>query len=313
MNKNLILLERFKEMLVAERNLSMNSIESYVRDITKFMHLYDDMEKISQEDIQRYIEILRNNGSRNSTIQRNISSLRQFFGFLYDEKNLHSNPMTHLKTKAKHKTLPKTISEEEMKMLLSYFDNATTKTSIRLRCMLHVLYAGGLRVSELVSLKNDALIYDAESDRHFIIIKGKGNKERIIPLHKHASTSIVQYKQSIRSMSTKKNTCNTYMFSSSISKEGHMTRQGFAKILKKVAEEVGIAREKISPHVIRHAFATHMLNHGADLLSIQKLLGHKDISTTQIYTHVASEKLKKIVEENFDSHKIRAVVDKDHE
>ena len=92
-----------------------------------------------------------------------------------------------------------------------------------------------------------------------------------------------------------------------------MTRQGFAKILKKVAEEVGIAREKISPHVIRHAFATHMLNHGADLLSIQKLLGHKDISTTQIYTHVASEKLKKIVEENFDSHKIRAVVDKDHE
>ncbi|MDR3031153.1 MAG: site-specific tyrosine recombinase XerD [Holosporales bacterium] len=283
------LIERFEEMLAADRNLSLNTINSYRNDILKFLNSGCKLDSESI-DIEKYVEYLRKSCIKQSSIMRNLSALRQFFAFLYDEKIIKINPTLNLKLKNQNKPLPKILSEAEIKSLLFYFDSKTNRNSLRLKTMLHILYGGGLRVSELVSLKKNNLVYDIETNRYMLIINGKGEKERIVPLNELAIEVLSEYIKSIDKNSD-------FLFPSS-AKEGYITRQGFAKLLKKTAIEVGILPSKISPHVVRHAFATHLLAHGADLLTIQKLLGHKDISTTQIYTHVSNKKIKEIVENN---------------
>ncbi|MDR0552999.1 MAG: tyrosine recombinase [Holosporales bacterium] len=293
------LVERFQEMLCAERNLSQNSIASYTNDIKKYL-AFTNNEIIGNIDM--YIESLRNSGIKQSSIFRSVSALRQFFSFLEDEKVIDSNPMVNVKMRSKGLALPKILSETEMLALLSLFDSKMSEASIRLKCMLHILYASGLRVSELVCLTMDSVVTD--SGKSMLLVMGKGNKERYIPLHDLAVQSINEYLDVRATFAPRK--INNFLFPSS-SGSGHITRQGFAKLLKKTASEAGIAPSKISPHVIRHAFATHLLQHGADLVSIQKLLGHSNIATTQIYTHVSNEKIKTLVEEHSNVGELNAL------
>ena len=291
------LIERFEEMIVGEKNLSLQSLSSYRSDVKEFLKFTENRYDVSSEVIQDYIEYLNSKNSKQSSIMRKVSSLRQFFLFLLDEKVISKNPMLDIKLKTKNKPLPRVLSEDEINLLLSYFES---KSNHKLEVMLHILYGAGLRVSELVSLTKDSIIFDEETKRYILLVRGKGNKERIVPLNQFAIEAIRNYLLD----QDPKFKSNQFLFPSH-SKEGHMTRQGFAKLLKEIAIEVGISPQKISPHVIRHAFATHLLSHGADLLSIQKLLGHKDISTTQIYTHISNEKIKKLVESNPNIKKLK--------
>ncbi len=291
------IIERFEEMLVGEKNLSLKSLMAYKADIKNFLKYTESSIDIKKEEIESYIEYLNSKKVKQSSIMRRVSALRQFFAFLCDEKIISQNPMIEIHLKNKNKPLPKVVSEEEIKLLLSYFEK---KSNPKLHAMLHILYGAGLRVSELVSLTKDSVIYDEESKRYVLLVYGKGNKERIVPLNDLAIDAIRVHLRNIN----EKFKSNQYLFPS-YAKEGHITRQGFAKLLKELALEVGIPTKKISPHVIRHAFATHLLSHGADLLSIQKLLGHKDISTTQIYTHVSNDKIKALVESNPNIKKLK--------
>lgn len=288
--KTELLIERFEEMILADKNLSPRTMESYKSDIKNFLNYTDHEINIKSNIIQNYIEFLNEKGIKQTSIMRVLSALRQFFDFLQTEHIIKNNPTGNIKLKQKNKPLPKVLSEKEMQLLLSYFDS---NKNLRLKAMLHILYGAGLRVSELVSLTADSIIQDEETKKYIILIRGKGNKERIVPINNIAIDVIKEYLIS----KSEKFKFSKYLFPSK-SKTGYITRQGFAKLLKQVAIDVGIPRNKISPHVIRHAFATHLLSHGADLLSIQKLLGHKDISTTQIYTHVSNEKIKDLVNNN---------------
>ncbi|MBR1480023.1 MAG: tyrosine recombinase [Alphaproteobacteria bacterium] len=289
-------IERFEEMLVGERNLSLQTVASYKSDIAEFLRFlgtHVDVANATKSDIQDFIAHLTET-SKQSSVMRKVSALRQFFAFLRDEKAITKNPMIGVKLRAKNQPLPKVLSEEEVRRLLTFFE---TNANLRLKAMLHILYGAGVRVSELVSMTRDAIIEDGDTGRYLLLVRGKGRKERIVPLNTTAVEAVFAY---LRTLPVCK-----YLFPSPRAKEGHMTRQGFAKLLKEVAINVGIPPSKISPHVIRHAFATHMLSHGADLLSIQKLLGHKDISTTQIYTHVSDTKIRQLVESNPNLKKLK--------
>ena len=298
------LIERFEEMLVGEKNLSIQTVKAYKNDIVKFFN-YCNVDTVVQQNIEQYIDNMKKNGTKQSSILRNISSLRQFFAFLCDEGVVSKNPTLEIKLKNSSKPLPKILSEEEMCLLLSYFESKNSDDAIRLKAMLHILYGGGLRVSELVELSLDSILRDEETGRFMLMIFGKGGKERVVPLNDFAIESVLSYLE-IRDGFMPTLRVNRYLFPS-FSSQGHITRQCFAKLLKKIAIDVGLFPSKISPHVVRHAFATHLLSHGADLLTIQKLLGHKDISTTQIYTHVSNEKIKQLVESNPNIEKLKVL------
>jgi integrase/recombinase XerD len=281
------LIDRFEEMLVADKNLAPQTISSYKSDIKKFLKIYNI--DVCKNDVGNYIEKLREDGLKQSSILRNVTSLKNFFMFLHDECVISRNPTENIRLKNKDKPLPKVVSEDEMRLLISKFESSGCS---KLKSMLHILYGAGLRVSELVELRTDSITIDDETGRISLIIRGKGGRERVLPLHEVAVRTILDY---IRTRTPVRG--NNFLFPSS-SRLGHITRQGFAKTLKKFATEAGIPGPRISPHVVRHAFATHLLANGANILVIQKLLGHKDISTTQIYTHVSNEKIRKIVENN---------------
>jgi integrase/recombinase XerD len=262
-------------MLIADRNLSLQTVSAYKSDIKKFLRGGESVDVI-KEDIENYIEALRKNGSKQSSILRNVASLRSFFSFLYDEKINVKNPTLNIRLKCKNKPLPKILSKDEMILLISYFDS---KEDARLKAMLHILSGAGLRISELVGLTLDSIVKDDETNRITLIIRGKGGGERMLPLNEIAIQSISEYIQ-LKGLQNR----NNFLFPSN-SKSGHITRQGFTKILKKLAIEVWILPSKISPHVIRHAFATHLMSNGADILTIQRLLGHKNISRHR-FTHM---------------------------
>ncbi|MDR0695566.1 MAG: tyrosine recombinase [Holosporales bacterium] len=291
---NKVLIERFEEMLAAERNLSLSSIVAYRTDVSRILDGSKDVTELKKTDLEAHIRNLREAGAKSTTIRRRISALRQFFAFLLDEQVISENPMIGIKTRSNDKPLPKVLSVEEMRRLLLCMDN---KKHLRFMAMLHILYGAGLRVSELASLQIDSIRRDADTKRTFLLVRGKGNKDRVIPLNELAVGVINKY------LIVRQPRISKYLFPSR-SKSGHITRQGFAKLLKKIASGAGIGGEHISPHVVRHAFATHLLANGADLISIQKLLGHKDISTTQIYTHVSNEKIRTLVESNSNLQKL---------
>ena len=291
------IIERYAEMLVGEKNLSLTTIDCYTKDIKQFLHYTEGRIDLCREDIEDYIDYLNGKATRATTLRRKISSIRSFYSFLCDEQIIKSDPMTGIKLKTKTTNLPKVLSEDEIKALISWFDENKNK---RLKAMLHILYGAGLRVTELVTLTKDCVVYDEETDRYVLLVRGKGNKERIVPLHSVAIDALKQHLQDIDEHFKS----SKYIFPSN-AKEGHITRQGFALLLKELAVNVGIPPSKISPHVLRHAFATHMLSHGADLLSIQKLLGHKDITTTQIYTHISNDNKRQLVEKNPNIKKLK--------
>lgn len=271
-------IEIFLEALSAEKGRSQKTLAAYSSYLHHAQDTIGDLLTATNDDIQNY---LSNLPDKPSSIARKASSLRTFYKFLMLEKIITKNPTLNLDLPKRERALPKYLSPEEIESLISSSDDV--KTSVRLRCMIELLYASGLRVSELCELPLSANLGDR------LLIHGKGAKERLVPMHEgaqHALHKWLEYRGDIDSK---------YIFPTN-SNSGHITRDGFFKILKKCAVLAGIDPNRVSPHVLRHSFASHLLSGGANLRAIQTMLGHEDISTTQIYTHVLPEKLRDTVE-----------------
>ena len=280
--KNLI--EEFLRYLLIDKGYSNNTIESYKRDLIKFLEYNKNksIDSISNDDLKEYIKYLSKDNLNDKSISRNISCLKSFYKFLVIDKKIKNNPAESLYIPKVRKSLPNILTEDEILKLLDV--NLSDNYSYRNKAMLELMYGTGLRVSELVNLKLNDIDLNQEIVRTF----GKGSKERIIPIGEFASESLKVYINNYRNSMLKKYN-NDYLF---LNNHGNqMTRQGFFKIIKNLAKEKGIEKE-LSPHTLRHSFASHLLKYGADLRTIQELLGHSDISTTQIYTHITNEQLK---------------------
>lgn len=292
-NENIIAV--FLDKIGAEDGLSKNTILSYQKDLQLLEEFLISKKtalvKASSDDLRKFLIHLHNKNLRSTSISRKISCFKNFYRFLHDDKIIESNPTTNLETPKAQMKLPKMLSEEEILRLLEASSQDDSIKLVRLNCMLEILYSSGLRVSELVSLPLSSI----QNDKEYLIVKGKGNKERIAVLNASALKAIKKY-LAMRNSSSHKN--SVWMFVGNSLKgnhDVHMTRQGFHKALKELARLANIDEDKVHPHVIRHSFASHLLNRGADLRVLQELLGHSDISTTQIYTHVLDSKLKDLV------------------
>ena len=278
----------FFHYLQVERGLSDNTLMSYKRDLNRYTEKmkadqHVSWNEINRADIVSFLYQLRDEGKSAATIARTISSIRQFHHFLLREEIVHHDVTLHIETPKKEKKLPNILSINEVDKLLNI--NSNSPLDIRNKAMLELMYATGLRVSELVSLKTD----DLHLTMGFIRCFGKGSRERIVPLGDVAEQAVENYLQNSRQNLLKKNRDEKVLF---LNQHGRpMTRQGFWKILKKLTVEADIAKD-ITPHTLRHSFATHLLENGADLRAVQEMLGHSDISTTQIYTHVTKTRLK---------------------
>lgn len=283
-------IEKFIEYLIIDKKYSENTVKSYKNDLKKYETFMKNIniQNIKENHIKNYLKYLKDNNNDNRTINHNISTLRSFYKFLLIEKIIKDNPMEYIEMPKTKKSLPKTLSIEEIDKLLDI--KLTDSFSYRNKAMLELMYSSGLRVSELVNVK----IHDIDVSNCIIRIMGKGKKERIVPLGDYAIKYIELYLKEHRNKLIKRE-LNEYLFLNNHGKK--MTRQGFFKILKQLAHEKNIKTD-FSPHTLRHSFATHLLNGGADLRSIQEMLGHESISTTQIYTHVSKEQLK----ENYNNY-----------
>lgn len=295
----LLEVERFLEKIIAENGASRNTIEAYRRDLLDLACFLspkaETLTSASLAHLKDYFTHLSDKGFTASTRSRRLSSLRHFYRFLTREGDIPSSPCLHLSFPRRERRLPKTVSENSIMRLLSFEQGSKTPESLRLQAMIDLLYATGMRVSELVTLPLRPVASALHANREILYIKGKGGKERAVILTSPSITALNQYLRVRDHFDSHQK--SPYLFPSS-SKAGHLTRQRFWQLLKERGMHVGIAPEMLSPHVIRHAFATHLLNNGADLRSIQKLLGHSDIATTEIYTHVQGERLKNTVVEH---------------
>ena len=276
-------IELFLEYLRSERNASKNTVQSYLLDLESFYNIVGH-EELTEQDIKNYLKTLDNEQLKTSTIKRKISTLKQFFAFLIREELVQNDPTLHIRQPTHKRPLPKIVSEENVVKMLEATNNFEYSEKIRADLLLYLMYGSGLRVSEVISLRKNSF-----TNSKFLKIFGKGSKERIVPIAQKtldlADEWLMLCSKSI------------WLFPSLKDSGKHITRQRVFQILKKIAELSGIDPTKISPHVLRHAFATHILDNGADLMSVKKMLGHKDIATTEIYTHVTKSKLKKVVEE----------------
>lgn len=295
----LLEVERFLEKIIAENGASRNTIDAYRRDLLDLASFLspkaETLASVSLAHLKDYLAHLNDKGFKASTRSRRLSSLRHFYRFLTREGDIPSNPCLHLSFPKRERRLPKTVSENSIMRLLSFEEDSKTPEILRLQAMIDLLYATGMRVSELVTLPLRPVASTLLARREVLYIKGKGGKERAVILTPPSINALKQYLDVRDHFDSHQK--SPYLFPSS-SKAGHLTRQRFWQLLKERGAHVGIAPEMLSPHVIRHAFATHLLNNGADLRSIQKLLGHSDISTTEIYTHVQGERLKNTVVEH---------------
>ena len=299
MAKDSVHVEAFMEMLSVERGASVNTLDSYQRDLTDFLGFIRTSKStvltVKSKTIQAYLKMLSDGGLSSATAARRLSALRQFFKFLYAEGLRPDNPCSVIDTPHQGRPLPKTLSEEEVNLLLDHAASLEKAEGSRLHCLMEVLYATGLRVTELVSLPVNA----ASKGTGVITVKGKGGRERLVPLSQTAQDAINAYLPHRKHFLDKAGRANAQSFLfPSRGKSGHLTRHRFGQLLKELAMEAGIEPDRLSPHTLRHAFASHLLAHGADLRSVQQMLGHADISTTQIYTHVLEERLKALVEDH---------------
>ncbi|WP_277677980.1 site-specific tyrosine recombinase XerD [Gracilibacillus dipsosauri] len=286
--------EEFYHYLRIERGLSNNTLQAYRRDLSHYYQFLNENKKlekwdnVSRQDILQFLYHLNDTGKSTSTIARTLSTIRLFHQFLIREFQLSQDPSLHIETPRTGRRLPKVLSTDDVEKLLSI--EPKDKYSIRNKAMLETLYATGLRVTELT----DLTLADLHLTMGFVRCIGKGSKERIVPLGDLAKESVEMYLEQARPiLVSKKNTENVF-----VNHHGNrLSRQGFWKIIKQIAKDVGIEKE-ISPHTLRHSFATHLLENGADLRAVQEMLGHSDISTTQIYTHVSKSRLKDIYKEH---------------
>jgi integrase/recombinase XerD len=302
MNKeDSLLIEQFLEMMAAERMSSPDTIGAYGRDLLGFgeycLKIRKRMRNVTRPLIEEFIISLSKSGAGAATIARKISALRQFFAFLYNEKHRADDPTITIDSPRLPKRLPSILDQEDINLLLKAAQGNASPKGLRLQAMLELMYGAGLRVSELVSLKLSALqIREGESKVgvDFLVIRGKGNKERLVPLNAKAISALSAY-LAVRQQFIAGGKPSPWLFPYHRA-DGYITRQQFGVMLKELAGKAGIDPEKISPHTLRHSFATHLLEGGADLRVIQELLGHADISTTQVYTHVSGDRLSRLVQ-----------------
>lgn len=300
---NQLILENFLEVLASEKGLAVNTRISYKNDILQFLvFLEKNKKKISEItpiDIEKFTSKFTTQGLEKSTISRKMSALNHFFIFLLEENIIKSNPIHELELPKQIKKLPKILSVDQVEKLINSSREDQSVNGIRLNTMIEILYATGIRVSELVEMKLSATY----AEKNFLLIQGKGNKERLVPISKNTEDRIKDYLK-IRNEFINNDTESKWLFPSKQSSKGHITRQRFNQLLQTLCERVNLNNIRISPHKLRHAFATHLLANGVDLRSLQQMLGHADISTTQIYTHVLKDRLKKLVSDNHPLSKI---------
>ncbi|SEP70676.1 site-specific tyrosine recombinase XerD [Piscibacillus halophilus] len=283
-------LKDYIHFLQIEKGLADNSIASYQRDLNQYLTFLIEIEKLTElsqierHHIRQFLKQLDEMGKSSSSIARMISTIRSFHRFIIQEYGVKHDASLHIQTPKKERKLPKVLSNKDVEALLDLPSNEPL--DIRNKAMLETLYATGLRISELLSLK----INDLHLLMGFVRIIGKGGKERIVPLGKHAQQAVEDYVEHARPTFIKQEHTDALF----LNHRGRpMTRQGFWKILKKIAREKGI-RAELTPHTLRHSFASHLLENGADLRAVQEMLGHADISTTQIYTHISKSRMKDI-------------------
>ncbi|MCB1483777.1 MAG: site-specific tyrosine recombinase XerD [Hyphomicrobiaceae bacterium] len=293
------LLKSFLAMLAAERGAADNTIAAYERDLWDFCAFVEKqsatLDAVTSRTIQAYIQHLSQDGLSPASRARRLSAIRQLYKFLVSENEVDTDPSEGISGPKRVRPLPSVLSIADVDRLIAAAharvagqEGHALFRALRLCCLLELLYATGMRVTELVSLPRSVL----RGDPRVLTIKGKGGRERLVPLNPSARTALDQY------LAVSGRHDNSRWLFASKSAEGHVTRQGFALDLKELAEEAGIDPERVSPHVLRHAFASHLLDRGADLRAVQQLLGHADISTTEIYTHVLQERLKKLVNDH---------------
>ncbi|MCK5549908.1 MAG: site-specific tyrosine recombinase XerD, partial [Hyphomicrobiaceae bacterium] len=287
-------IEMFLEMLSAERGAAANTISAYRRDLDDFRNFLHRRARLiaaaAPPDISAYVAQASATGLKATSLARRLSAVRQLYKFLVAEGQVTADPTLGQAGPRKERALPKTLNVAEVDRLIETAAQRAGKAkglerlrAVRLHCLIEMLYATGMRVSELVSLPRDVLAGDAR----VLTIKGKGGRERLVPLNSKARAALEHYLQLGReSNDAVAATVATKWLFPSKSTQGHLTRQRFGQDLKDLAAEAGLDPDRISPHVLRHAFASHLLDRGADLRSVQQLLGHADISTTEIYTHV---------------------------
>jgi len=304
------LVNLFLDMLAAEQGAGPNTLDAYRRDLTDFSEFLGrvghDLAGAETQALRDYLADLDARGFKSTTVARRLSAMRHLYRFLLNERMRDDDPAAILSGPKRGRSLPKVLSIADVDRLLRRAKELSEVPEIsvsqrlralRLYCLLEVLYATGLRVSELVTLPRSA----AKRDARMIVVRGKGNKERLVPLNNASRQAMADYLAAVDAAKVGEKTgkkdsiaASKWLFPS-FGESGHLTRQHFARDLKELAVATGLQPRLVSPHVLRHAFASHLLHNGADLRIVQTLLGHADISTTQIYTHVVEERLKSLV------------------
>ncbi|THD68323.1 MAG: site-specific tyrosine recombinase XerD [Bradyrhizobium sp.] len=305
------LINLFLDMLAAEQGAGDNTLDAYRRDLADFSQFLASKGQafkgqgfagVETQRLRDYLADLETRGFKPSSAARRLSAIRHLFRFLLNERIRSDDPAAILSGPKRGRSLPKVLSIADVDRLLTRAKSLTEAPgasaqhrlrAMRLYCLLEVLYATGLRVSELVALPASA----ARRDARMIVVRGKGNKERLVPLNEPSRQAMADYLAAMQALrpEKRKNAASSKWLFPSFGESGHLTRQHFARDLKELAALAGLAPRLVSPHVLRHAFASHLLHNGADLRIVQTLLGHTDISTTQIYTHVVEERLKSLV------------------
>jgi integrase/recombinase XerD len=293
-------IETFLEAMYAEQDASENTLKAYAADLKEFSDFLatarTDFSKTTRNDIEDYLISLDDRGMAQATRARRLSAVRQLFRFAFEEGWREDDPATQIRGPKKKRHLPKTLSETEVDRLLEAAHNTGRSEADHLRnsCLMHVLYATGMRVTELVSLP----VASVRGNPEMVLVRGKGDKERLVPLSPPAKMAIAAWLKTRDAVEedgiSKGKVASRFLFPS-IGKLGHLTRIRFYTLVKEIAVVAGVSPETVTPHTLRHAFATHLLAGGADLRVIQMLLGHADVATTEIYTHVLDENLKELV------------------
>jgi integrase/recombinase XerD len=294
-------IESFLEMMAAERGASPRTLQAYARDLeslTAFLKTAA-IAAASKDDLRRYLDHLHGADMAPRTAARRLSCLRQFYKFLYAEAVRTDDPTATLESPRLGRPLPKFLTEDEIGRLLTASRDGEGPEVARAAALVELLYATGLRVSELVSLPLAAV-----RGKPVIIVRGKGNKERMVPVGGEARAAVEAYMAVRDRFLPARLKSSPWLFPSS-GRAGHLSRAGFGTMLKDIAARAGLPLARVSPHILRHSFATHLLANGADLRSLQEMLGHADISTTQIYTHVLDERMKRLVADNHPLAKLK--------
>lgn len=288
--------ESFLEMLSAERGAAQNTISAYRRDLDRYVGHLARRGRTPRDaevaDIRSWLEEMSRAGLAAGTSARRLSAVRQFHRFLFGDGRRPDDPTVTLDGPRLARPLPRVLDEDEVARLLEAARRETGPAGLRMTALLELLYATGMRVSELISLPFSAVARDPE----ILLVRGKGGRERLVPLTAKAREALASWR-TVRPAFIRGDRESRWLFPSG-GGSGHLTRQRFGQLLKELAVRAGISPAKVSPHVLRHAFASHLLGHGADLRAVQQMLGHADISTTQIYTHVLDDRLSRLVAEN---------------